>query len=189
MQAVGVDVQSGCEARGFRQALARYPTGVIVATAWDEVDGRYIGMTMSSFSSVSLNPPLVLFSVDRRALSLAAWRRVPGYAINVLGTHQRDISNRFARPDASKWTGVRFEHGHHRAPLLTGAPAHFECLPHAQWDGGDHVTFVGRVVRYAASGVGSPLVFYGSRYVSIDRDPAGDPECGLADDWPLSIHY
>jgi flavin reductase (DIM6/NTAB) family NADH-FMN oxidoreductase RutF len=189
MQAAGMDAQSGFEARGFRQALARYPTGVIVATAWDEADGRYIGMTMSSFSSVSLDPPLVLFSVDRRALSLAAWRRVPGYAINVLGTHQRELSDRFAKPHASKWAGVRFEHGHHRAPLLSGAPVHFECLPYAQCDGGDHVTFFGRVVRFAASGVGSPLVFYGSRYVSVDHRDAGDSECGLADYWPLPIHY
>ncbi len=177
------------EARDFRRALACFPTGVVVATAWDEVDGCYIGMTMSSFSSVSLDPPLVLFSVDRGARSLTAWCRVPGYAINVLANDQRELSERFARPQSSKWSGVRFEHGRHRAPILDGALAHFECLPHAQCDGGDHVTFFGRVVRFAAVSARMPLVFHGGRYVAVDGAAAGDPAHALAESWPLPIHY
>ncbi|MEP7245471.1 MAG: flavin reductase family protein [Gammaproteobacteria bacterium] len=189
VQATGTAAQPGLEARGFRQALARFPTGVIVATAWDDVDGRYIGMTMSSFSPVSLDPPLVLFSIGRRALSLPAWCRVPGYAINVLALDQLALCERFARPHASKWEGIEFGHGHHRAPLLQGALASFECLPHAQCDGGDHVTFFGRVVQFAESGVGTPLVVYGSRFVSIEGLESRQPENAVSAAWPLPIHY
>jgi flavin reductase (DIM6/NTAB) family NADH-FMN oxidoreductase RutF len=177
------------DARSLRDTLARFATGVVVAAAWDPVDARYIGMTLSSFSSVSLDPPLILFSIDRRARSLAAWRRVPGYAINVLERGQRELSERFARPDGAKWEGVRFETGEHAAPLLSGALAHFECLPHAECDGGDHVTLFGRVVR-CAPGIGSaPLVFFGSRYVSLQGPQGSEPAQALAESWPLSIHY
>jgi flavin reductase (DIM6/NTAB) family NADH-FMN oxidoreductase RutF len=145
-------------------------------------------MTMSSFSPVSLEPPLVLFSVDRRALSLEAWRRVPGYAINVLSEHQQGLSERFARPRADKWLGVEFQPGRHGAPLLTGAVAHLECEPHSQCDAGDHITFFGRVTRFAMGTAGAPLVFHESAYAGIARREAAGTEY-LAARWPLPIHY
>lgn len=174
--------------RQFRHALARFPTGVIVATAWDEPGRRYLGMTMSSFSPVSLDPPLVLFSVDRRALSLEAWRRVPGYAVNVLAEHQQALSQRFARPHANKWLGVEFQHGQHRAPLLPGAAAHFECVPHSQCEAGDHITFFGRVTRFAADAAAAPLVFHDSAYAAIARGGHEGIETAPGH-WPLPIHY
>ena len=174
--------------RRFRQALARFPTGVIVATAWDELDGRYLGMTMSSFSPVSLDPPLVLFSMDRRALSLEAWRRIPGYAVNVLADHQQALSERFARPRADKWVGVEFQPGHHRAPLLSGAIAHFECVPHSWCEAGDHITFFSRVTEFSVQNAGAPLVFHGSAYTAITRAEQPDIEC-TPGRWPLPIHY
>lgn len=188
MRAAGAQDSPISEMRRFRQALARFPTGVVVATAWDEIGGRYLGMTMSSFSPVSLDPPLVLFSVDRRALSLEAWRRVPGYAVNVLAEHQQALSERFARPRADKWLGVEFQPGQHRAPLLAGALAHFECVPHSQCEAGDHVTFFGRVTRFAVESAGAPLVFHGSAYAAIARPEHPNMEC-MAGRWPLPIHY
>jgi flavin reductase (DIM6/NTAB) family NADH-FMN oxidoreductase RutF len=188
MRTAGAQESPIPEIRRFRQALARFPTGVIVATAWDETGGRYLGMTMSSFSAVSLDPPLVLFSVDRRALSLEAWRRVPGYAVNVLAEHQRALSERFARPRADKWLGVEFQHGQHRAPLLSGAVAHFECVPHSQYEAGDHITLFGRVTRFAVENTGAPLVFHESAYAAIALSEHPDTE-SMPRRWPLPIHY
>lgn len=186
MRAAGQD-PSVCDERRFRQALSRFPTGVIVATAWDETGNRDLGMTMSSFSPVSLEPPLVLFSVDRRALSLEAWRRVPGYAVNVLSEHQHALSERFSRPRADKWLGVEFQRGRHGAALLSGAVAHFECTPHSQCEAGDHITFFGLVTQFAI-GTGAPLVFHESAYAAIARGASLDSEYQPGR-WPLPIHY
>ena len=94
-------------------------------------DGQQLGMTMSSFNSLSLEPPLVLFSIDRRSTSLALWQQAAAYAVNVLSENQKDISNRFAKPLSNKWEGVRFEPGRAGAPVLPGVAAQFDCDPWA----------------------------------------------------------
>jgi flavin reductase (DIM6/NTAB) family NADH-FMN oxidoreductase RutF len=175
--------------RQFRTALACFPTGVVIVTAWDESRQRHVGMTMSSFGSVSLEPPLVLFCMDRGAHSLATWQAAPGYAINVLGDGQRALSERFARPLSHKWEGVGFELGEHNAPLLHGALAHFECTAHAQYDGGDHVIFLGRVSKFMHRAHGDPLVFYRSRYAGVRPAETRPEENALAANWPLPMHY
>ena len=108
---------------------------------------------------MSLDPPLVLFSIDRRAASLPLWEKAEGYAINVLSENQKDISNRFARPLSNKWEGARFENGSSDAPVLPGVAAVFDCAPWARHDGGDHMLFIARVKQFRSSADRQPLVF------------------------------
>ncbi|TAL84631.1 MAG: flavin reductase [Candidimonas sp.] len=171
------------DSKAFRQALGEFATGVAVITA-EGSDGDPIGMTMSSFNSVSIDPPLVLFSVDRCANSLPAMSKAKGFAVNVLGREQEDIANRFARALSDKWSQVKCRVGIAKAPLITGALASFECEPYAQYDGGDHMIFVIRVLRHTVrAGNPAPLVFFRGRY----RDLVGETE--REPTWPLPIHY
>lgn len=154
------------DARAFRHALGQFATGVAVVTA-STADGAVVGMTMSSFNSVSLDPPLVLFSVARNAYSLPAMRAAKGFGINILAQHQQDLSNRFARALEDKWHAVEHHRGVHDAPLIAGAIAHFECEPYARHDGGDHEIFLARVLRFSAPHVGDPLIFFRGRYHAL----------------------
>ena len=172
---------SEIDPRAFRHALGQFATGVAVITA-EGADGSAIGMTMSSFNSVSMDPPLVLFSIDRKAFSLKAMTGAGGYAVNILGRDQEHLSNRFARALDDKWAAVEHTLGHMAAPLIAGALAHFECVPYAQYDGGDHVIFVGRVVRFSAYPAKQPLIFFRGAYRSL-QDTERSPE------WPLPMHY
>ena len=174
-------VMGDVDPMAFRRALGKFPTGVCIVTC--RVDGEALGMTMSSFNSLSLDPPLVLFSIDRRAMGLPLWERAEGYAIHVLAETQQDISNRFARPSPNKWEGIPFRDGLHGAPLLPGAAATFECSAHARHDGGDHRLFIARVERFSADPDRRPLVFAQGRYAALHRS---DTEASL---WPLDIHY
>lgn len=155
--------------RAFRAALSQFATGVAVVTACGP--GRPIGLTMSSFNAVSLDPPLILFSVDRTARSLPAMLEAKGYAVNIFGRSQQALSGQFARPAADKWADVAHSLGHADAPLLHGAIAHFECEPYARHDGGDHVILIGRVVRFMTSDADEPLIFCRGKYHSL-HDPA-----------------
>jgi flavin reductase (DIM6/NTAB) family NADH-FMN oxidoreductase RutF len=167
--------------RELRRALGQFATGVAVVTA-EAADGSVIGLTMSSFNSVSMDPPLVLFSIDRKAFSLKAMSEAKGYAVNILGRGQEDLSNKFAKALGDKWTAVEHTLGHCAAPLLAGALAHFECEPYAQYDGGDHLIFVGRVVRFAADAANEPLIFFRGAYRGLARHESS-PQ------WPLPMHY
>lgn len=154
------------ESRTFRHALGQFATGVAVITA-PGVGAERVGMTMSSFNSVSLDPPLVLFSVDRRALSLPALRAAKGFGINVLGHGQEELSNRFARALEDKWAGVEHHEGLNGVPLLKDALAHLECVPYARHDGGDHEIFIVRVLRVSTPNPGAPLIFFRGRYHAL----------------------
>ena len=169
--------------RGFRRALGEFATGVAVVTARGKGEDL-VGMTMSSFNSVSVDPPLVLFSVDRKSLSLPAMLEAKGFAVNVLAREQENISNQFARALSNKWNQVKTSVGHAEAPLISGALAHFECEPYANYDGGDHVIFVVRAVRYATHPeTPAPLIFFRGRYCDLVDETQREPE------WPLPIHY
>lgn len=154
------------EQRQFRNALGCFATGVTVVTA-PAASGDPIGMTVSSFNSVSLDPPLVVFSIGRWAHSLEVLQDSPSYAVNVLGRDQMELSNRFARPGTDKWHGVNWKEGTHGVPLLDGAIATFECEPFAVHEGGDHLVFLGRVTRYESVPAGEPLVFFRGGYVGL----------------------
>jgi len=187
----GVDGDGGAafDSRAFRNALGAFPTGVCVVTARvsgdgaDAGDGEDLGMTMSSFNSLSLAPPLVLFSIGRQSHSLAKWQRAAGYAIHVLADGQTEISGRFARPLGDKWAALEFDRGHAGAPLLRGVLARFECRAHARHDGGDHVLFIAEVLRFTVFQNRAPLLSCRGHYAQVK--PTDEP----APLWPLAIHY
>ena len=168
----------------FRRALGQFATGVAVVTARNP-RGEAVGVTMSSFNSVSLDPPLILFSVDRKSRSLPEMLEARGFAVNILSRGQEHLSNQFAKALADKWAAVEHSFGHNEAPLIHGALAHFECEPYAHYDGGDHVIFVGKVLRFSASADPNdqPLIFWRGKYHGLQ---AGQESAPL---WPLPIHY
>jgi flavin reductase (DIM6/NTAB) family NADH-FMN oxidoreductase RutF len=150
-------------AEQFRSALGMFATGVTIVTARTE-DGGVIGLTANSFNSVSLTPPLVLWSLSRAAASMPVFSAGSHYAINVLAADQKELAERFARKGADRWEGVTFDGGAGGAPLLHGAAATFECFNRSRYEEGDHVIFVGEVERCSHRGGASPLLFHGGRY-------------------------
>jgi len=175
------------DSRRFRNALGQFPTGVVVATA-RTTTGELAGMTMSSFNSVSLDPPLILFSVHRGAFSFKVWQSVERYAINVLNEDQELLSNQFARPGVDKWEGLTPLTGDSGVPMLPNAAVVFECENYARHDGGDHEIFIGRVVALHEHAVnrGRPLVFFEGRYRQLASSAtahAPPPEAELLHGW------
>lgn len=155
----------------FRSVMSHFATGVVVVTGLD-VDGAPVGMTAQSFSALSLDPPLVMVCPAR---SSSSWPRIGAghrFAINVLGSHQQELSRTFARSGVDKFADVDWHPGLLGLPLLDGAIAHIECDIEAVHPGGDHYIAVGRV-RELASRLGdpddepSPLLFYRSGYRTL----------------------
>jgi 3-hydroxy-9,10-secoandrosta-1,3,5(10)-triene-9,17-dione monooxygenase reductase component len=153
--------------REFRDGLGTFATGVCIVTT--EIDGLPLGATISSFNSVSLHPPLVLFSLARTVISFSLWSRAEQFAVTVLAEDQVELSNQFAREAADKWAGVPFSRGKSGCPLIQGGVASFECARHASYDGGDHEIIVGRVLSFAASET-VPLIFYRGRYGKLHAE-------------------
>lgn len=159
--------------RLFRDAMGMFPTGVAVVTS-ASAEGP-LGATVSSFTSVSLDPPLVLFSMARNAKSFSAWEMAETFAVNVLDETQSTLSTQFARAMSDKWSGLEPLIGEKTgAPLLPGALAWFECQTWARYDGGDHVIMVGEVVSFShrARHGARPLVFFGSAYARLELSRA-----------------
>lgn len=149
----------------FRATLGMFATGVTVVTA-RSATGERVGLTANSFNSVSLNPPLVLWSLAHTAGSMSVFATGLHYAINVLGVHQQDLALRFAARGIDRWEGVDFTEGENGAPLLAGAIASFECFNRSQYTEGDHVIFVGEVERCRHQAGAAPLVFHGGQFKS-----------------------
>ncbi|MGE0802612.1 MAG: flavin reductase [Lautropia sp.] len=155
--------------RGFRRALGQFATGVTVVTA--QCDGQLAGMTANSFSSVSLDPPLILWSIDKASHSLPLFQKADSFAVNVLAADQLELASRFARPGTDKFAGVPWHPGVGGAPCLPGATATFECRKQSAIDAGDHFILLGQVERYQC----------------VDRDPLlfAHGRFGLAVDYPV----
>lgn len=151
------------DGKAFRDALGCFPTGVTIVTA---VGPRkeIIGITANSFSSVSLDPPMVLFSLNLRAYSLAAFLSSHHFAVNVLSQDQAKLSNQFARALGEKWEGVDYITWDSGCPILKNALASFECKIRHTYRGGDHVILVGEVLRIIAEPEGDPLLFFRGGY-------------------------
>jgi flavin reductase (DIM6/NTAB) family NADH-FMN oxidoreductase RutF len=147
----------------FREALGMFATGVTIVTA-RAANGALVGLTANSFNSVSLDPPLVLWSLARSAASMAALRTGSHYAVNILAANQKSLAERFAAKDIDRWADVAFTEGVGGAPVLVGAAASFECFNRSRYDEGDHVIFVGEVERCMHSAGASPLLFHGGRF-------------------------
>jgi flavin reductase (DIM6/NTAB) family NADH-FMN oxidoreductase RutF len=151
--------------QALRSALGRFATGVTIVTCRDTT-GAPVGLTANSFSALSLEPPLVLWSLRRASPSLAAFEAASHFAINVLAEPQVELSRRFAVSQADgerKFDEGVWTTGLGGAPLLAGCAAVFECERAAVHDGGDHRLFIGRVLRLADIAT-APLVFQGGRY-------------------------
>jgi flavin reductase (DIM6/NTAB) family NADH-FMN oxidoreductase RutF len=151
------------DAEAFRSALGCFATGITVVTAVGP-SGELLGITANSFNSVSLDPPLVLFSLHRAAYSLGAFTDSGHFVVNILGEDQRELSARFAMALVDKWSGVDYEVWDTGAPILKGCLAAFECRTRANYDGGDHVIFLGEVLRLRCAVDGRPLLYFRGRY-------------------------
>ena len=147
----------------FRASLAMFATGVTIVTARTP-SGELVGLTANSFNSVSLTPPLVLWSLSKTAGSMAVLTRGSHYAINILAADQIELAERFASRREDRWTGVSFETGSTGAPLLAGAAASFECFNRSRYEEGDHVIFVGEVERCTHKAGASPLLYHGGKF-------------------------
>lgn len=163
--------------REFRQALGMFATGVTIVTA-RAADGTPVGVTANSFNSVSLDPPMVLWSLARSARSLPVFTSTPHWNVHVLAQDQEALSNRFARPGDDKFAGLTLEEGLTPAPLLTGCAARFECRTAFQYEGGDHVILVGEVLRHDRSERAPLLYVAGSYAVASKVAPAVSTERG-----------
>lgn len=143
--------------------LGHFATGVVVLTA-HHGDER-VGVTVNSFSSLSLTPPLVLFSLTQNSRSLPVFQKAERIGINILSAEQQHISHRFATSGADKWAGTSVNAGAHGAILIDEALAHLECERHAIVDGGDHLIFICRVLAFQ-SHPGEPLMYFRGGYLS-----------------------
>lgn len=156
--------------RDFRRALGQFPTGVTIITTVDEA-GEPIGVTASSFNSVSIDPALVLWSVDKRAFSAAIFRSAQHFAVNVLASDQMDLSNRFASRGEDKFKDIAWAAGAGGCPILPEVAARFECLTWNVYEGGDHLIIVGQVLHYAYDAERMPLVFAKGAYAVSAAHP------------------
>jgi flavin reductase (DIM6/NTAB) family NADH-FMN oxidoreductase RutF len=148
---------SAIDPRDFRNALGSFGTGVTIITAADS-EGKPYGLTCNSFASVSLNPPLVLWSLLLYSSSLNVFQNASHFAVNVLGTSQQALASKFAKSADDKFVGVDWTPGLGQAPLLAGSVAGFQCRSVNRYYGGDHVIFLGAVEAYSYNQQ-EPLLF------------------------------
>ena len=146
----------------FRHVLGHFASGITIVTTRD-ADGRPVGLTATAFTSVSLDPPLVLICVDLKARCYAALEACERFAVNILGSHQEALARRFASTLEDKFHGFECHAGHLELPLIPDALAHIECEKVAAYRGGDHTIFLGRVEAVRARD-GDPLLHYRGQY-------------------------
>ena len=160
---------SAIDPRDFRNARGAFATGVTIVTAM-AADGRPYGVTCNSFASVSLNPPLVLWSLGMFSQGLTIFQNASHFTVNVLGASQQALASRFAKSSDDKFAGVSWAPGLGNAPVLTDSVANFQCRAANRYYGGDHIIFLGAVEAYAYNRQ-EPLLFARG---SFGRFIAGD---------------
>lgn len=148
--------------RRFRSMLGQFATGVAIITTVDD-GGAQLGVTCNSFTSVSLDPPLILWSIAKSSLSGPAFTDGKAFAVNVLEASQEDLAMRFAKTGADKFAGVSWHEGLEGVPLLGGCVAYMECRVDARYPGGDHEIIVGAVERYVNLAL-DPLLFHSGEF-------------------------
>jgi flavin reductase (DIM6/NTAB) family NADH-FMN oxidoreductase RutF len=157
------------DTRAFRQALGSFPTGVAVITALSP-SGAPMGITVNSFTSVSLEPPMVLWCLDKKSDRYAVFAKANGFTISVLGTAHEEVSSRLAKPGSHSLHDIPLLATELGPPALADALAFFECTSEAVYEGGDHGIILGRVLRFARRDAGAPLVFFRGRYGALADD-------------------
>jgi len=166
----------------FRKALGAFTTGVTVVTARG-ADGKDYGLTANSFNSVSMEPPMVLWSLGKNSSSIAAFTGTDYFAVHILAADQEAVSNRFAKSGTDKFAGATLGRGHGEVPLLDGCSARFECRVAYQYDGGDHVIFVGEVLNFD-NFARPPLIFHGGNYgLLLKKADETDVSAAFGGDW------
>ncbi len=154
----------------FRNALGSFTTGVTVVTTRSDELGD-VGLTANSFNSVSLSPPMVLWSLAKSAFSLPAFKTAEYFAVHILSEEQQPVSNQFARRGEDKFSGLALERGPGDIPLLPDCSARFVCKTAYQYEGGDHIIFVGEVLDFSHFPK-SPLLFFGGQYGQLHKPAA-----------------
>jgi flavin reductase (DIM6/NTAB) family NADH-FMN oxidoreductase RutF len=155
------------DTKDFRRCLGKFATGVTVVTCCD-ANGSPCGITANSFSSVSLDPPLILWNIAKVSNSLQAYLDAENFAINVLTSAQKELSTHFARSDHTLFDDVAYQLSADGVPVLPDTLATFECRTHRVHDCGDHYIIVGEVTGFR-SGEGEPLLFFSGHYRLIDE--------------------
>lgn len=163
--------------KDFRRALGNFATGVTIITA-RAPDGTTAGVTASSFNSVSMDPPLILWSSIKDTPSCKIFETATHFAVNILASDQMDMSNHFARQQEDKFAGIEWEEGIGGAPLFPNCAGRFQCESYDKHDGGDHWIFVGRVVSFDDYGR-SPLCFHQGSYSMVFSHPETYPNTGV----------
>jgi len=185
----GIDA-AAMDSRALRNALGAFATGVTIVTTRN-AEGLDVGVTANSFNSVSLNPPMVLWSLSRRAMSLPSFQQSPCFAVHVLAADQDDLSRLFATQGASKFQQLTVKRGTGNVPLIDGCAARFQCRTAFSYDAGDHIIFVGEVLAFEAF-ERPPLLFHAGRYalaVEKDAPPAATVAAQLAPDVHLDFLF
>ncbi|MCG7200244.1 flavin reductase [Marinobacter pelagius] len=166
------------DTRAFRRALGNFATGITVVTA-TAPDGRKAGVTANSFNSVSMDPPLILWSIDKRSSALDIFKASSHFAVNILASDQSDLSNNFAKPQDDKYANVEHLDGLGNAPIFEGVSGYFECETYEFVEGGDHWIIIGKVANFMDAGK-PPLVYHQGAYSMVIPHPrfqkSSDPE-------------
>jgi flavin reductase (DIM6/NTAB) family NADH-FMN oxidoreductase RutF len=157
------------DTRALRNVLGCYATGVAIITTRGAAEGHF-GVTVNSFCSVSLEPPLILFSLARTANVALTFQTAKSFAVNILGHGQESLSNMFARPSTASWTETNFTEGENGCALFSNCLAQLECQKASEMEGGDHIIFLGKVTRFYLHPSADPLLFYRGVYGTYTRD-------------------
>jgi flavin reductase (DIM6/NTAB) family NADH-FMN oxidoreductase RutF len=156
------------DTRAFRNALGSFPTGVAVVTTSASTE-NHLGITVNSFTSVSLDPPLVLWCMDKKSDRYDAFTRAHSYTVSILGTGHQSVSARLAKQGSHSLDGIALKETRLGPPALADALAVFECEAQAVHDAGDHVILIGRVIHFSRHEDGAPLVFFRGQYGALAR--------------------
>jgi flavin reductase (DIM6/NTAB) family NADH-FMN oxidoreductase RutF len=156
------------DSRLFRDALGCFPTGVAVVTAAG-VDGHF-GITVNSFTSVSLDPPLLLWCMDRRSRRHDVFVKAAGFTVSILGTDHKEVSSRLARPGEHSLDDIALIQTELGPPALADSLAIFECEAEKRMEAGDHTILLGRVLRFSCPSASAPLVFFRGKYSALDQN-------------------
>jgi 3-hydroxy-9,10-secoandrosta-1,3,5(10)-triene-9,17-dione monooxygenase reductase component len=162
-----MDEKGEFDSREFRSALGAFATGVTIVTAVG-ADGARVGVTANSFNSVSLDPPMILWSLAKTSRSLAAFEQAAYWAVHILAADQDNLSNHFAKSGIDKFANMDVESGAGGVPLLRECASRLQCKTAFIYEGGDHVIFVGEVLKFDRRDV-APLVFHGGKYALAAR--------------------
>ena len=163
MSSVPPELRTGADSRTLRDALGCFGTGVTVVTTLDR-DDQPVGLTVNSFTSVSLDPELLLVCLNRNSTTLPWFERAEAFAVNVLHIGQQEVAQRFAAPDVDRFRDTDWEGWSTGVPMIGDSLANFECAKFAEYDGGDHLILLGRVIRVRFDSDRDPLLYFRGSY-------------------------